>query len=158
MRKRSLLLLCAVAATGCQPTDRALSSEEHDAIVFSADSVTRSFLDAELAKDAERVIGHIAPEFYMYVDGFRSGYDSVTAQIRRTFPTLASFQSEFLDIEVVVLGRNGAVVSTRFRDALTDTSGVTFSMRGATTFAWERRGADWLMVYADADHYPDTTR
>lgn len=158
MRISSLLLLCAVVATGCQPTDRALSSEEYVAIVFSADSVTRSFLNAQLAKDAERVIGHLAPEFYMYVDGSRSGYDSVTAQIRRTFPTLASFQSEFLDIEVVVLGPNGALVSTRFRDVLTDTAGVTIRMRGVTTFAWERRGADWLMVYADADHYPDTAR
>jgi predicted enzyme related to lactoylglutathione lyase len=25
---------------------------------------------------------------------------------------------------------------------------------GPTTLVWERRGDDWLIVYADADHYP----
>ncbi len=155
MRTNSLIILCSVIATGCQPTGRPLSADEHAEVVFSADSATRAFLDAELARDVERVISHLAPEFYMYVDGTRSDFDSVTAQIRRTFPTLTSFQAEFLDIEVIVLGRNGALVSTRFRDVITDTSGTTTRMRGATNFAWQRRGADWLMVYADADHYSD---
>ncbi len=27
---------------------------------------------------------------------------------------------------------------------------------GPTTLVWQRRGADWLIIFADADHYPVT--
>ena len=137
----------------CQPTPTSLSETERLAIVASVDSATRSFEAAERARDAERVIAHLAPEFYMYVDGVRSGYDSVAASIRGTMESFRDFEPGFHDVEVIVLGRDAAVVSMTFRDSITTASGETLQFRGPTTLVWKRHGADWLIVYADADHY-----
>jgi hypothetical protein len=54
---------------------------------------------------------------------------------------------------VIVLGRDGAVASFTFHDSIVDGSGATMRFRGATTLVWERHGVDWLISYADADHY-----
>jgi ketosteroid isomerase-like protein len=142
--------------TACGIGDTELTQAQRQAIRQSVDSATRSFAQAEREVDAEKVIAHIAPDFYMYVDGRRVGYDSVVTQIRRTFGSLASFETQFSDVEVIVLGRRGAVVSFTFRDVITDTSGVETTGRGPTTLAWERRDGQWLIVYGDADHYPDS--
>jgi ketosteroid isomerase-like protein len=133
-----------------------LSDAERREVEASVDSATRAFEDAERARDPERAIAHLAPEFYMYVDGVRSGYDSVVAGIRRALGTLQRFEPGFEDIEVVVLGRDAAVSTFTFHDAITTADGETQRFRGPTTLVWERRGANWLIVYADADHYVDS--
>lgn len=143
-----------VFLVACQPTTPSLSETERRAIAASVDSATHSFEAAERARDAERVIAHLAPEFYMYVDGARSSYDSVATSIRATMSSFRDFEPGFDAVEVIVLGRDAAVVSLTFRDSITTASGETLQFRGPTTLVWERRGADWLIVYADADHYP----
>ena len=141
--------------SACSPPDAVLLDEERTAIAASIDSALLAFQDAERALDAERVIVHMAPDFYMYNDGVRFDYNSTTAQIRQFMSTLQHFEPGFADIEVKVLGRNGAVVSFTFRDSMVDGSGVTTQFRGPTTMVWEKRGLDWLITYVDADHYAD---
>lgn len=142
-----------VVLAACPSPAASLSETERLAIAASVDSATRSFEAAERARDAEGVIAHLAPDFYMYGDGVRSGYDSVAASIRGTMESFQDFEPGFHDVEVIVLGRDAAVVSMTFRDSITTASGETLQFRGPTTLVWERRGADWLIVYADADHY-----
>lgn len=148
--------MCLVLVGACQSGGAPLSNAERQTIAASVDSATRAFESAERALDAERVIAHLAPDFYMYTDGVRSDYDSVVASIRRTLGTFQHFEPGFADVEVIVLGRDGAVVSFTFRDSITAASGETLQFRGPTTLVWQRRGNDWLITYADADHYLDS--
>ena len=151
--RKPVSVLTLVLAWACGGAGAPLTDAERQAIAASVDSATRAFEAAQRALDAERVVSHLAPDFYMYTDGRRVVYDSTVAQIRQTIPTLQHLEPGFADIEVIVLGRDGAVVSFTFRDSIVDASGTTFGFRGPTTLVWERRGTDWLIKYADADHY-----
>jgi hypothetical protein len=132
-----ILLLAA-----CGPGTAPLTDAERATVTASVDSATRAF--------------EAAAQFYMYVDGVRSGYDSVVAGIRRTMPSFQHFEPNFGNVEVIVLGRNAAVVSMTFHDSIVAETGDLLRLRGPTTLVWERRATDWLIVYADADHYPDS--
>ncbi len=61
------------------------------------------------------------------------------------------------DAEAVIaaLSPDAGVASFTFRDRVTDSTGTTVRLRGATTLVWERRDGRWRITYADADHYPD---
>jgi ketosteroid isomerase-like protein len=133
-----------------------MTDTERQAIAASADSATRAFEAAQRAMDPERVVAHIAPDFYMYNDGVRAGYESTVQSIRDNLGSFQYMDPRFSDLETKVLGRDAAVVSFTFRDSLVDASGATLVLRGPTTLVWERRGAEWLITYADADHYPAT--
>ncbi len=143
-------------ATACSSAGGSLSETERGAIEASVDSATRAFQAAERARDAERTIAHLAPDFYMYNDGVRSSYDSVVASIRSTFGTFQHFEPRWRDLAVRVLGPDAALVTLIFRDSIVMASGETVRFTGPTTLVWERRGADWLVIFADADHYPVT--
>jgi len=155
MKHPMTVLLGVVAwSSACQPSGADLTSAERRVIAASVDSATRSFQAAERERDADRILGHLAPNFYMYGDGVRVGYDSTVANIRRTMPTFKVFEPEWSGIEVTVLGRNGAVVSFTFQDLIVTETGDTLQFQGPTTLVWQRHGNDWLIAYADADHYP----
>ncbi|NIM49131.1 MAG: DUF4440 domain-containing protein [Gemmatimonadales bacterium] len=149
---RSLTWL--VVASACSSGGAALSEAERAAIAAAVNSATHAFEAAERARDAERTIAHLAPDFYMYNDGVRVFYDSVVASIRRTMETFQHFEPGFANVAVRVLGPDAALVSFTFHDSIVTTAGQTLRFTGPTTLVWERRGADWLIVYADADHYP----
>ncbi len=145
--------LWLVVAVGC--TSRgALGDAERASLEAAVDSATRAFADAERARDAERVVAHLADDFYMYNDGVRRTYDDVVGDIRQTMGTLRHFEPAWRDVAVRALGSNAALVSFTFRDSIVTGAGETIRLWGPTTLIWERRGADWLIVYADADHYP----
>ena len=145
-----------VIATACSPAGGLLSEAERSTIEASVDSATRAFQAAERARDANRTIAHLAPDFYMYVDGVRSSYDSVVASIRSTFPTFQHFEPRWHDLTVRALGPDAALATFIFRDSVVLASGEIVQATGPTTLVWERRGADWLVTFADADHYPVT--
>jgi len=147
-----LVSLGAVAA--CGSSDRPLTDAERLIIAASVDSATRAFENAQAALDPKQVVGHLAQDFYMYNDGVRRGRDETVSQIEETLPTFQHLDPGFGGIDVIVLGRDGAIASFTFRDSIVDGSGATLRFRGATTLVWERRGVDWLITYADADHYP----
>ncbi len=150
---RRLEVLALALCWACGSGDRTLGDAERRAVAASVDSATRAFEAAERALDAERVIAHLQSDFYMYVDGARSGYDSVVASIRRGLPTFRHFEPGFDNVEVIVLGLDAAVASFTFHDSIVTASGETQRFRGPTTLVWQRRGAHWRITYADADHY-----
>jgi ketosteroid isomerase-like protein len=139
----------------CDTSSATLSDEERTSIAASVDSAMRTFQQAERDLDVERVIDHMAPDFYMYNDGVRVDYSSTTTQMRQFMTTLQHFEPGFANIDIKVLGRDGAVVSFTFRDSVVDGAGATMQFRGPTTMVWERRGLDWLITYVDADHYAE---
>lgn len=149
--------LCLAVLTilgACTSPGGSLTDAERQAIVVSVDSATRAFEAVERDRDAEGIIRHLAPDFYMYVDGTRAGYDSTVAGIRRTIPTLQVFEPTFEDLEVIVLGPDAASVSFTFRDLKVTATGDTITAEGPTTLVWVRTGPGWHIRYADADHYP----
>ncbi len=141
-----------MVAIACAPSTT-LTETERTNIAAAVDSATRSFQEAERARDAERTVAHLAPDFYMYVDGVRTTYAESVEMISQSMPTLSAFEPTWDDLEVRVLGRNAAVVSFVVRDSLVAMNGDITVMTGPTTLVWERRGDDWLVVYGDADHY-----
>jgi len=139
---------------GCAADGATLTDAERAAVEHSVDSATRSFEAAERARDGERLVAHLAPDFHMYNDGVRVGYDSTVAMIRGTMETLQSFEPGFADTEVMVLGPDAGAVSFTFHDVVVTAENDTLRAQGPTTLVWVRRGTDWLIRYADADHYP----
>lgn len=151
--RHTLSFVCLLLLGACQADRSPLDDAERAAIAASVDSATRAFEEAERARDAERVVAHLAPEFYMYNDGVRADYASAVASIRRSLGSFRHFEPGFENLEVRVLGSHGAVVSFTFQDSIIDNTGQLLRFRGPTTLVWERRGSDWLITYADADHY-----
>jgi hypothetical protein len=139
---------------GCRTDGKILTEGERLVIAQSVDSATRAFEAAERARDAESLVAHLAADFHMYQDGVRVGYDSTVAMIRGTMGTLKSFEPGFAGLEVMVLGRDGAAVSFTFHDVIVAADDDTIRAEGPTTLVWVRQGSDWLVRYADADHYP----
>jgi ketosteroid isomerase-like protein len=138
---------------GCAPRPAVLSDDQRQAIAASVDSATRAFEAAQRARDAERVVAHLAPQFYMYNDGVRADYAATVASIRGSLGAFRHLEPGFTDLEVQVLGPTSAVVSLTFRDSIIDGAGQLLRFRGATTLVWEMRDLEWLITYADADHY-----
>lgn len=149
-----LVLVAACAPAEFPRDDPVLDEAERAAIAAEVDSATRAFRAAEAAHDAARTVAHLAPEFTMLLDGVRVEYDSVAASTRRVLPSIAHFEPQWTDIRVRVLGRDAAVSSFLFRDSIVFADGSVVTARGPTTLVWERRGAEWRIVFADADHYP----
>ncbi len=156
---RSLMcvgIVSLVLAAGCSTEGVPLTDVERQALATSVDSATRAFEQAQRALDPQQVLAHLAVDFYMYNDGVRVGRDETVTQIEQTLTTLRHLEPGFRDIEVMVLGRDGAVASFTFHDSLVDATGMTMRFRGVTTLVWERRDLDWLITYADSDHYTDS--
>lgn len=133
----------------------ALSADERAAIAAEVRDAVDAFARAERRRDTETIVGFVAPGFYMYGDGVRSDYETVTAQMRATIPTLRRFDTTWSDVEVNVLGRDHAFTSMLFQDAITDAQGVTTRLRGPSTMVWRRIDGAWRIIYVDADHYPE---
>lgn len=145
----------AVLAVGCS-TGSTLSEPERAGIAASIEHVVDSFQEAQRRLDADEAIAHLAPSFYMYADGVRQDYQTTAEQIRATMPTLRHFETEWSNVEIMVLGRDAAAVSLVFRDSIVDASGATTILRGVSTLIWRRTPSEWQIVYGDADHYPVT--
>ena len=146
--------LLLVLAAGCTATES--PPVEGESVTAAVQSATEAFLDAQRARAPEDAIRLLAPEFYMYADGVRLGYDSVTAQIRRTLPALTHLEPTWDRVEVRPLGPNHALVTATFRDFIIGAEGDTSRLRGPTTLVWRRYESGWKIIYADAVHYPDS--
>jgi hypothetical protein len=144
-------LALAIASCGIDPD---AAPPDDRSIAAAVDSATRAFQEAERSLDPERIVAYLSPEFYMYSDGVRQDYETTVSQIRTNMPSFQHFEPVWTDVEVTVLGSNGALVSLLFRDSIVDGAGNLIQMRGPTTLGWRRIDGDWRIVYADADHYP----
>jgi len=140
--------------SACAAPPAAFDDAARAAVEAAVDSATRAFEATERARDVDGMLRHLAPDFTMVTDGVRSGRDEVVAQVRSTMPTLRSFESQWTDMVVRALGPDAALSSFHFVDVVVTGEGDTLRAQGPTTLVWERRGEDWRIVYADADHYP----
>jgi ketosteroid isomerase-like protein len=143
---------CWVAVAACTAGRSSLDDRERAAVAAAVDSATRAFLAAQRDRDAGHAVAHLAPDFSMFNDGIRLSYDAVASSIHQTMGSFRHFESAWTDMSVRVLGRDAAVVSFTFRDSIVTTDDEILRFTGPTTLVWERRGSDWLIVYAHVDH------
>jgi hypothetical protein len=153
VRTTARRLWFALLVIGCS-AGSTLSDSERAGLAESVEHAVTDFQNAQRRLNAEQAVGHLAPSFYMYIDGMRQDYETTVGQIRTTMSTLRHFATEWSNVEVTVLGRDAATVSLVFRDSIVDASGETTMLRGVSTLVWRRDGSAWKIVYADADHYP----
>jgi len=113
-----------------------------------------AFHAADTARDAEAVIRLLWPEFTMLVDGARLDHGQVVRGSREFLASLELFHTDWSDLRITLLGTGAAVASFKFRDSIVTRTGEVIRSRGPTTFVWQRRGGDWRLLFADADHYP----
>jgi len=102
-----------IFACACDSQDAALSDEERTTIAASVDSAMQTFQEAERSLDVERVIGHMAPDFYMYNDGVRVDYSATTTQMRQFMSTLQHFEPGFANVDIKVLGQSRTITSKK---------------------------------------------
>ena len=142
------------ALGGCRISPGQMPAAERIAIVEEVRAEVDAFAAAQQRLDAEAAIAFLAPDFRMYVDGEATDYETVVEQIRTTLPSLQRLESNWSDIEVLVLTRDHALVSLVFQDKLTTSAGESTRSWGPTTFLWSRIDGVFRIRYADADHYP----
>lgn len=147
-------LICAFVS-GCITSPELMSPAELVSTRAAVIEATHDFERLERERDVEGVLACLAPGFYMYQDGHRVDLATTVAQIKGTLPTLRAFEPRFEDVEVIILGRDAALVSMLFHDVITDANGTTTRLWGPTTLLWRRHNETWRIAYADSDHYPD---
>jgi len=129
------------------PGDPARVTAEVEAAVWA-------FHAADTARDAERVINLLWPDYEMLVDGQRLDHTQVSAGSRSFLPSLEVFHTVWTDLRIIPLSRDAAISSFLFRDSIVTQAGGVIESQGPTTFLWIRRGGEWRLRFGDADHYP----
>ena len=151
------LMLSVACSTACSsPSDQPVGSGTSDLarVAAEVEAAVWAFHAADTARDAEAVIRLLWPEYTMLVDGARRTYDEVASGSRGFMANLATFDTQWHDLQVTPLGRDAAIASFRFRDSIVTRAGEVTRSEGTTTFAWQRRGEEWRVLFADADHRP----
>lgn len=160
MNRRSAVpfaLVFALTAPGCGESPEHASdfrSEGHPASVAEVEAAVWAFHAADTARNAEGVSDLLWPEFTMLADGARLSFAQVTTGSREFMGSLELFHTEWTDVEVILMGDDAALSSFVFRDSIITIAGELIQTCGPTTLVWQRRGGEWKVLFADADHYP----
>jgi ketosteroid isomerase-like protein len=158
----SRVALLSISATACgdlsTQAGQKLSSEDLANVTAQVEVALWAFHVADTARNAEGVIDLLWPDYTMLVDGGRLAYADVVAGSRTFMATLELFHTEWTDVQVIPLGPDVAVTSFQFRDSIVTRSGELTQSQGPTTFVWQKRGGEWRVLFADADHYPAERR
>lgn len=158
MKYRVLLNCVCLCLVACQEPSPYPSSTMQPGdsirIATEVEAAVWAFHEADTSKNAEAVIDLLWPEYTMFVDGNRVGYDDVSSGSRAFMADLATFHTEWTDLKVVPLGPNNAIASFIFSDSIVTKNGDLTQSRGPNTFVWQKRNGEWKIIYGDADHYP----
>jgi uncharacterized protein (TIGR02246 family) len=152
---RHIVLLVAGIGIGCSNGAAQMDESQRARIRALVDQRMQSFEAAERALNAEQLIGHFAPDFYIHNDGQRLSYDEMTTAVRAVFPTLRSIEGGFSDVNVAVLAPDAALTTATFQETVTDRAGARVRQRGAATWLWRYREGEWRIAYGHVDHYAD---
>ena len=120
----------------------------------------RSAEAAERLGDAEQILAHFGagPDVYFYNDGQRWTHAALAAGLRseRFRELKGRIEPGFGDIHVWVLGPDFALATATFKRRVTDGGGTVSRSQGALSWLWRKVDGQWLVVYGQTDHRPDT--
>jgi uncharacterized protein (TIGR02246 family) len=111
----SVLLLAALAATGCQPASTELTESEREAITTKVNEVVTGLFDAMNAHDAERLLGHYVDDgdfAYVAALSVRPGLEGFSAMVRAYYPERTDLTFTHRILYTQVLSPTAAVVFT----------------------------------------------
>jgi hypothetical protein len=147
-----------VAVSGLEGGPRVMEGPQGEMIVAAIQERIRSFESAEHDLDPERALAHFAsvPEFHIYNDGRLLTYDQVAAAVRGGFPKVRSMETPFSNLRVSVLSPEYVLVTATLRRTVVDSTGTVTRTQGAATWLWREIDGQWLIVYGQLDHRPDT--
>ncbi len=115
-----------------------------------------AFHAADTSRHAQGVIDLLWPEYTMFADGARVGYDDVVTGSKAFMASLALFHTTWSDVQIIPLTPELAISSFVFRDSILKKDGTLIQSQGPNSFVWEKREGEWRVLYGDADHYPVT--
>jgi ketosteroid isomerase-like protein len=156
-----LMVTCLEACSTAKGDANApLSPADKQAVSKSVDSAMRAYLDAVVARDADRVIAHYAndPAFMAYFDGTPMSYDVISRTLRGMFGGLSAIDLKPVTVQVTVLSPDAAIAGFTFRESFTDTAMSVSPLLGTASWTWVRRSDGWKIIHGDAVHLPDTVR
>jgi len=135
-----------------------MESAQRESVVSAVEAQMRSFEAAERDLDADRALSHFAavPDFHVYNDGRLLTYEQVAAAVRGGFPKVRSMATPFTNLRVLVLCAESALVSATLHRAVTDSAGTVTRSQGAATWLFRKIDGQWLIVYGQLDHRPET--
>lgn len=135
-----------VHTTGC--------SEDRSHVVPEVQEALDAFHTADTSMHAQGVIDLLWPEYSMFADGARVGYEDVVTGSREFMASLTFFQTNWTDIQIIPLTPELAISSFVFRDSILMQDGTLIRSKGPNSFVWQKREGEWRVLYGDADHYP----
>lgn len=147
----SLVLLFLLTCCQQQVEDAEVDTAE---IIDQVTIQVNAFHAADTSLNAAGVVGLLWPEFTMLADGNRVSYEEVKTGSQAFMASLSTFHTEWEDLKITPLGDRHAISSFIFTDSIVAKDGTLTQARGPNTFVWEKRGEEWKVIYADADHYP----
>ena len=137
-----------------------MENAQREAIGAAVEARMRSAEAAERLADGEEMLAHFAsgPDVYFYNDGQRWTYAALAAALRssgfRSFK--GSIEPGFGNLRVWVVGVEYALVTATFRRTVTDSSGAVTRSQGELSWLWRNIDGQWLIVYGQTDHRPDS--
>jgi len=119
-------------------TERAtIKSDVQRVLIAMSDSMQRSGLPGWIS------FLHNSPEFKWEFHGAAESYDSLVAQIRREAPRYRAITISWDSVQVEPLSDNESVLTTRYIESVTDTSGVKSIIVGTVKSRLERVTGVW---------------
>lgn len=152
-----VLLFTFLSAGACQSTASSGDAVTDTAgIAVAARQVVDSAFAAIVRVDAEGLMRHFiaGDEATFSADGvIIAGHDSIASFFETALAGWAAVDSASLeDVRVAVLGPYAAVVTTYYRERVTDRTGAQFWNEGAWTSALTLRAGRWQIVDSHASH------
>ncbi|MEM8484428.1 MAG: nuclear transport factor 2 family protein [Bacteroidota bacterium] len=135
-----------VLAHGC--------SDDTSHVVPEVQAALDAFHTADTSMHAQGVIDLLWPEYTMFADGARVGYEDVVDGSKAFMGSLTFFQTTWSDIQIIPLAPDLAISSFVFRDSILKQDGTLLQSKGPNSFVWQKRAGEWRVLYGDADHYP----
>lgn len=126
------------------------------AVKRAVENRMRSLDAAERGLDAVGLLSHFSSgaDFRILSDGRPLGFDGMADAVQGAFPGLRSIEGGFRDLRVTVLSPGAALVSGRFEERVTTSTGERHEQFGAVTWLWRKIGGEWLIAHGHVDHYP----
>ena len=148
-------MLTMLTMVSCRENSDSIEKQtDRSLLIEDVRSQVKSFRQADIELNSEKIIDLLWPEFTMLADGNYLVYQDVVKGSHAFMASLEVFKTDWNDLRIIPLGENHAISSFIFVDSLVSKDGTVNRSRGPNTFVWERRDSLWKVLYADADHYP----
>lgn len=147
------VITASLGCAGQQQTQDELTPQEKQALADTIESEARSLLAAWSELEPEPYLQLYSDDVQFFFGGWndRAQFEKV---VRKTMAGYQEYPAEIMDMEVEVLGREGAVATLTYRAQPVDTAGESDEFEAAFTLVYERQDGSWKVVQAHESLIP----